>query len=300
MLSERIYRWLLLLYPREHRREYGELMVQLFRDRMRRDGNGFRRLAVWLHLTVDLAGAAFEEHKERTDMRKLTSIGIALAVLLVAGGIGTGVLLAQTRGEVTITVLGDDNVSTFTATGSDDVAAVMQQAVEEGAIDQQSADEIVQAAEGGDVPEGAWKYDSNADGDVEQALQRAAQEGEITQASADLIGRLIGERLGGAPSSFTGNVVVVEEEEGRTYQGTGPDPISDAMRQAVEDGAIAPEAADGVVLSATGVGPGNLWRYDGALNRVEEAVRQAVEDGLISPETADTILLPFSEANSSS
>ena len=149
-------------------------------------------------------------------------------------------------------------------------------------------------------PKERGKYDSDADGDVEQALQRAVQEGDITQASADLIGRLIGERLDGAPSSFTGDVVVVEEEDARTYQGTGSDPISDAVRQAVEDGAIAPEAADGIVHSVTGVGPGHLWRYDGALDRVEEAVRQAVEDGLISPETAETILLPLSQTKSSS
>ena len=275
-------------------------MVQLFRDRMGRDGKGLRRLAVWLDATVDLAGAAFEEHKERTDMRKLTSIGIALAVLLVAGGIGTGVLLAQTMGEVTITVLEDENASTFTATGPDDVAAVMQQAVEDGAIDEQTADEIVQAAEGGDVPDGAWQYDFEANGGLDQALQRAVQEGEISQGSANLIGTLIGEKLEGGASSFTGNVVVMEQEDARTYQGTGPDPISDALKQAVEDGALAPEAADGIVHSVTGVGPGHVWRYDGALDRVEEAVRQAVEDGLITPETAEVILLPISQTKSSS
>ena len=42
MLAGRVYRKLLLIYPKEHRREYGEPMVQLFRDRMRRDGDGFR------------------------------------------------------------------------------------------------------------------------------------------------------------------------------------------------------------------------------------------------------------------
>ena len=42
MLSERVYRRLLLIYPKEHRREYGQPMVQLFRDRMRCDGDGFR------------------------------------------------------------------------------------------------------------------------------------------------------------------------------------------------------------------------------------------------------------------
>ena len=297
MLSERVYRWLLLLYPKEHRREYGELMVQLFRDRMRRRGKGYRGLAVWLHMTFDLAGAAFEEHKEGTIMRKLTSIGIALAVLLAAGGIGTGVLLAQTSGEVVITVSEDENARTFTATGSDDVAGVMQQAVEEGAIDRETADEIVRAAEGGDIPAGAWQYDFEADGGIEQALQQAVQAGEINRMTANTIGKLIGEQLEGGPESFTGNIVVVEDASTRTYRGTGPDGVSDAMRQAVEDGAIAPEAADGIVRSVTGVGTEHVWRYDGGLDRVEQAVRQAVEDGLISPETAEAILMPLGPQN---
>ena len=95
MLSERVYRWLLVVYPREHRREYGELMARLFRDRMRRDGGGFRGLIVWMQMISDLAGAAFKEHKEGVEMRKLTSIGIGLAIVLAAVGIGTSVLLAN-------------------------------------------------------------------------------------------------------------------------------------------------------------------------------------------------------------
>ena len=71
MLSERVYRWLLIAYPREHRREYGEPMVQLFLDRMRRESNGFRGLTAWVHMVFDLFGSAFEEHMEGADMRKL-------------------------------------------------------------------------------------------------------------------------------------------------------------------------------------------------------------------------------------
>ena len=111
MLSERVFRSLLIVYPREHRREYGELMVQLFRDRMRRDGNGFGGLAVWLHMTSDLAVAAFKEHKEGTKMRKFTSIAIALAVLLVAGGIGAGVILAGSNSGPVVSVSLEDVVS---------------------------------------------------------------------------------------------------------------------------------------------------------------------------------------------
>ena len=65
MLSEKLYRALLVAYPREHRREYGELMVQLFRDRMRRDGGGLGILKVWLEMFVDLVTSALKEHSNR-------------------------------------------------------------------------------------------------------------------------------------------------------------------------------------------------------------------------------------------
>ena len=288
MLSERIYRWLLLLYPGGHRREYGELMVQLFRDRMRRDGKGFGGLTVWRHVTVDLVGAAFEEHKEGTDMRKLTSIAIALAVLLVAGGIGTGVLLAQTRGEVTITIVQDENASTFTSEGADDVAGIMQQAVKEDAIDQQTADEIVQAFQGGGIPADAWQYNYEDDGGLEQALRQAVEEGYISQTTADAVGRYVGERLEEGPASFAGNVVVLEDAA-TTHLEIGPD----------ADISIAPEAAE-IALSFTGAGGGEVWHYDGAIDRVDEAVRQAVEDGLISSETAEIILGTLNVPNADS
>ena len=64
MLSERMYRALLWAYPRQHRREYGEPMVQLFRDRMRRDGGGVRTLVVWVQMVFDLVGSAFKERKQ--------------------------------------------------------------------------------------------------------------------------------------------------------------------------------------------------------------------------------------------
>ena len=104
MLAGRVYRKLLLIYPKEHRREYGEPMVQLFRDRMRRDGDGFRGVIIWFQMIFDLVGAAFKEHKGGADMRKIASIGIALAVLLVAGGIGIGTLLASSDGGPRVSV----------------------------------------------------------------------------------------------------------------------------------------------------------------------------------------------------
>ena len=64
MISERVYRALLAAYPSEHRREYGEPMAQLFRDRMRRDGGGFRTPVVWAQMIFDLVCSAFKERKE--------------------------------------------------------------------------------------------------------------------------------------------------------------------------------------------------------------------------------------------
>lgn len=62
MFSEGAYRVLLAAYPREFRREYGEPMVQFFRDRMRRDGKGLRGLVIWMQLLFDLAVSAVREH----------------------------------------------------------------------------------------------------------------------------------------------------------------------------------------------------------------------------------------------
>ena len=63
-LSERTYQALLVVYPSDHRRVYGDQMVQLFRDRMRRDGGGLRTLTVWTQMSFDLAASAFKERVE--------------------------------------------------------------------------------------------------------------------------------------------------------------------------------------------------------------------------------------------
>ena len=68
MLSERMYRALLVAYPKEHRREYGELMVQLFRDCMRRDGGGLRTLVVWVQMIFDLVRSSFRERMEGAEV----------------------------------------------------------------------------------------------------------------------------------------------------------------------------------------------------------------------------------------
>ncbi len=56
MFSTRVYRALLAAYPREFRREYGDLMVQFFTDRMRYDGGGLRGLILWWQLIFGSSG----------------------------------------------------------------------------------------------------------------------------------------------------------------------------------------------------------------------------------------------------
>lgn len=54
-MSEKIYSWLLRLYPANFREKFGEEALQLFRDRAR-DEKGFApRLRLWLDLVADLA-----------------------------------------------------------------------------------------------------------------------------------------------------------------------------------------------------------------------------------------------------
>jgi hypothetical protein len=54
-MSEKIYTWLLRLYPSQFREAYGEEALQLFRDRMRDEKEFFARLRLWLDLLADLA-----------------------------------------------------------------------------------------------------------------------------------------------------------------------------------------------------------------------------------------------------
>ena len=62
--SERAYKALLVAYPNEYRRMFGDPMVQLFRDRMRRDGGGLGTLIVWVQMGFDLTASAFKERLE--------------------------------------------------------------------------------------------------------------------------------------------------------------------------------------------------------------------------------------------
>ncbi len=53
-MSEKIYAWLLRLYPSQFREAYGSEALQLFRDRFRDETGFFRCLRLWFDLIVDL------------------------------------------------------------------------------------------------------------------------------------------------------------------------------------------------------------------------------------------------------
>ena len=100
MISEWVYRALLVLYPSEHRREYEEQMVQLFWDRMRRDGGGYRSAIVWLHILSDLFHSALNEHLERVGLW-----GVIKALLYPSFLSKYSPRTARSKSEVTIALL---------------------------------------------------------------------------------------------------------------------------------------------------------------------------------------------------
>ena len=63
--SLRLYTLLLLIYPRSFRREYGELMIQLFCDLMRdgiRQGGYLGVIKVWWRVVAELPATAWQQH----------------------------------------------------------------------------------------------------------------------------------------------------------------------------------------------------------------------------------------------
>ena len=53
-MSEKIYVWLLRLYPSQFREAYGSEALQLFRDRLRDENGFFRCVRLWFDVIVDL------------------------------------------------------------------------------------------------------------------------------------------------------------------------------------------------------------------------------------------------------
>jgi hypothetical protein len=87
MISERAYRALMLLYPRQFRRDYRDPMLQLYRD-ARRDR------ASWPRLAGDVVLSAPARHKEAframsTQGRLLTAslvVSVAIVAFIAVGG----------------------------------------------------------------------------------------------------------------------------------------------------------------------------------------------------------------------
>ena len=85
-LNQRIYRSLLLLYPRAFRQVYGHEMVLVFGDRLReeRERSGRRAsVAIWLRTLLDLFKSAPIQRMERSMSREAT-FAIAFGVTMVA------------------------------------------------------------------------------------------------------------------------------------------------------------------------------------------------------------------------
>lgn len=95
-ISPRVYRFLLLAYPAQFRREYGPLMTQVFRDSYRferRRDKKFSLLQLWLQTFLDLLQTVPQQHlenlgKEKSFMNNLRRDALAvvgcLAIILIA------------------------------------------------------------------------------------------------------------------------------------------------------------------------------------------------------------------------
>jgi hypothetical protein len=110
-LSERLYQRLLAIYPAAYRREYGPLMLQLFRD-LRREASrrGKRRdqAVLWLRVLGDVGTTAWAEHVaefRRSIMNKPVEkfgvppswgIWLIVSAAILAAGLLTKVLMSET------------------------------------------------------------------------------------------------------------------------------------------------------------------------------------------------------------
>ncbi len=78
-ISEQLYRMLLQLYPAEHRREYGPLMAQVFRD-MCHDAHlqsgTFGLMRLWSYTLSDVARTTVTEHLAKRGMKLMSNVKI--------------------------------------------------------------------------------------------------------------------------------------------------------------------------------------------------------------------------------
>lgn len=100
-ISMRVYGWLLLAYPVEFRRTFGDQMLQLFRDCYRAEAGSGSLPGFWFRTLIDLALTAPKERFEREGNfmnRRSDAIAmlgcfaiIVIAFLIQAYGRGNGV-----------------------------------------------------------------------------------------------------------------------------------------------------------------------------------------------------------------
>ena len=89
-ISERVYRLLLLAYPREFRREYGDEMARCFRDLCREeleDGGGLGLATLWGRTLLELIYTTLKERStvlNRNAYRFAAGVAIAAAFFLAA------------------------------------------------------------------------------------------------------------------------------------------------------------------------------------------------------------------------
>ena len=105
-VSEKIYGRLLALYPAEHRRKYGPLMAQLFRDQCRdayRQQRSLGLLKLWCRVLPDIAATSVVEHIAAVGRREVMFHKLALASQRWLTGLG--VFLLVVTGSFVITLL---------------------------------------------------------------------------------------------------------------------------------------------------------------------------------------------------
>jgi hypothetical protein len=116
MRAERIYTLLLYLYPQTHRREFGPLMAQAFRDQIgdTRAGRGYMRIGFWREVLVDLASSACKEHwsafEEGLPMTWIWKhfgvfAGLVLGVTAIVGIVLTNVVFPNNESDSEYTVV---------------------------------------------------------------------------------------------------------------------------------------------------------------------------------------------------
>lgn len=85
--EHRCYRLLLHLYPKAHRQEYGELMMQTLDDILRDQETASQRLGVWFRVAKELPSNLTEEHLRNLEnilMRNVVAnLGKRKALLLI-------------------------------------------------------------------------------------------------------------------------------------------------------------------------------------------------------------------------